>query len=184
MKKYSLFLLVLVAVLSFCGCNATENDDSSEGTVSTEDVVSTEELIVTENDDSTSGTTSTEDVISTEELIVTENGVTYLKDPAKTLEITCGYFDNVEDDVERKEFKIKDSAFYNKLKKVINGKEVCDYFCLCTGDYQVGLNDNYSLYLHPDRITVNINLNGYSCFTVECSQEEMKELYDYIESKK
>ena len=184
MKKYSLFLLVLVVVLSFCGCNATENDDSTEGTVSTEDAVSTEELLATENDDSTEGTVSTEDDISTEELIVTENGVTYLKDPTKTLEITCGYFDNNEDDVERKEFKIKDSAFYNKLKKAINGKEVCEYSCKCAGDYQVTLNDNYSLYLHPDRITVNIDLNGHREFTVECSQEEMKELYDFIESKK
>ena len=156
MKKYSLFLLILVVALSFCGCNATKNADSA------------------------GDTTSAEAVVGTEELIITENGVTYLKDSAETLEITCSYYD----DVERKEFKIKDSAFYNKLKKVINGKEVCEYSCKCAGDYQIGLNDNYSLHIHPDRITVNIKLNEYNVFTVECSEEEMKELYDYIESKK
>ena len=156
MKKYSLFLLILVVALSFCGCNATKNADSA------------------------GDTTSAEAVVGTEELIITENGVTYLKDSAETLEITCSYYD----DVERKEFKIKDSAFYNKLKKVINGKEVCEYSCKCAGDYQVYLNDNYYLYLHPDRITVNIKLNEYNVFTVECSEKEMKELYDYIESKK
>ena len=156
MKKYSLFLLILVVALSFCGCNATKNADSA------------------------GDTTSAEAVVGTEELIITENGVTYLKDSAETLEITCSYYD----DVERKEFKIKDSAFYNKLKKVINGKEVCEYSCKCAGDYQIGLNDNYSLHIHPDRITVNIKLNEYNVFTVECSEKEMKELYDYIESKK
>lgn len=152
MKKYSLFLLVLVAVLSFCGCKATENTNSSV------------------------------DPVSIEGLIVTENGVTYLRDPEKTLEITCGYFD--DDDDKHIEFEIKDPAFYDKLKEIIDGKEACDYSCKCAGDYQVSIADNYWLYLHPDRITVNFKLNGYQAFTVECSQEEMQELYDIIESEK
>ena len=152
MKKYSLFLLVLVAVLSFCGCKATENTNSSV------------------------------DPVSIEDLIVTENGVAYLRDLEKTLEITCGYFD--DDDDKYIEFIIKDPAFYNKLKEIIDGKEAGDEFCKCAGDYQVTIGDTYLLYLHMERIVVYTDIKRYKGFTVECSQEEMQELYDIIESKK
>ncbi len=111
-------------------------------------------------------------------MIGTRFGVVYFNESENISEITCSY----DSGTQEKEIKIDDATFVDKLRDAISGKRVGSDFCDCMGDYQVTIDDKYLFYLHPDRIVVYTDLEERSGFTVECSEEEMKELYYIIES--
>ena len=107
-------------------------------------------------------------------------GIAYMGDVQETPRITCAYVDEIE----VQEYTVEDAAFYEALKDVIDGKRARNYFCDCMGDYQITIDDRYRLYLHPGSITVYTDLEDYTGFTIECSTEETKILYDILESYK
>ncbi len=139
MKKCILSFLVLVIILSFCGCEETKN------------------------------------------MFGTRFGVAYFNKSENTPQITYTYYSEKQD--KEIEMKLEDATFCDKLGEIIDGKLSGNKFCNCTGDYQVTIDNIWRFYLHPDRIVVYADLEDYTGFTVDCSEEEMKVLYEIIESK-
>ncbi len=114
----------------------------------------------------------------TRDMIGTKNGVAYFNKPENTPKIT---YTNVNQ-TQRKETKIDDPSFCDKLIAAIDGKPAGDDFCNCMGDYQVIIDNKYTFWLHTNKIVVISNTEEFTSFTVECSEKETKELYDILEA--
>lgn len=87
--------------------------------------------------------------------------------------------------MEESETKIEDTAFFGKLIAAIDGKPAANDFCNCEAIYNVKI-DKYTFALHTHGITISSpmghNLRGINIFTVECTEEEMNELFAIVES--
>ena len=83
------------------------------------------------------------------------------------------------------ETKIDDASFFGKLRTAIDGKPSVDDVCNCDAIYNIRI-DKYSFGLHTHGIMVSspmgYGIKGVNVFTVECSEEEMNELFGIIES--
>ena len=83
------------------------------------------------------------------------------------------------------ETEIDDASFFGKLRAAIDGKSAVDDVCNCEVVYNVRI-DKYTFGLHTHGIKVSSpmgnGIKGVNVFTVECSEEEMNELFDIIES--
>ena len=112
-----------------------------------------------------------------ENMIGTRFGVVYFNESESISEIICSY--HSEPSV--KEIKIEDEAFVDSLRDAIDGKIAGDDFCDCEGDYQIKIDNKYYFNLHTDSIVVYTYSDKRISFTVDCSEAEMKELYDIIE---
>ena len=138
MRKATWIFLIMIIVLSLCGCDTNQN------------------------------------------MIGTRFGVVYFNEPKNISKIVCTY----DTETQEKEMKIEDVAFIDELCNLIRWKRAGSYFCDCMGDYQITIDDTYLLYLHPDKIVIYTDIEERTGFTVECSQEETRGLYDIIESEK
>lgn len=82
------------------------------------------------------------------------------------------------------ETRIEDPSFFGKLRAAIDKKTAVDDICNCDAIYNVRI-DSYTFGLHTHGIMVSSpmgnNLKGVNVFTVECSEEEMNELFDILE---
>ena len=116
-----------------------------------------------------------------ENMIGTKNGVAYFNKTGNVSEIICTYYSETQD--EEIEVKLENAPFCDKIGEIIDGKPAGDDFCKCAGDYQVTIDNKYLFYLHEDKIVVFTDMKDYTGFTVECSAEETKELYEIIEPK-
>lgn len=114
----------------------------------------------------------------TRDMTGTKNGVAYFNKPENTPKIT--YTNEIQ--TQEKETKIEDASFCDKLITAIDGKPASNDICNCVGDYQVVIDNKYTFRLHTDRIVIFSNTKEFTSFTVECSEKEMKELYDIIEA--
>lgn len=83
------------------------------------------------------------------------------------------------------ETEIEGTSFFGKLRTAIDGKPAVDDVCNCEAIYNVRI-DKYTFGLHTHGIMVSSpmgnNIKGVNVFTVECSEEEMNELFGIIES--
>lgn len=83
------------------------------------------------------------------------------------------------------ETKIDDASFFGKLRTAIDGKPAVNDVCNCEAIYNISI-DKYIFGLHTHGITVSSpmgkNIRGVNVFTVECSEEEMNELFGIIGS--
>ena len=83
------------------------------------------------------------------------------------------------------ETKIEGTSFFGKLRTAIDGKPAVEDVCNCEAIYNVRI-EKYTFGLHTHGIMVSSpmgnNIKGINVFTVECSEEEMNELFDIIES--
>lgn len=83
------------------------------------------------------------------------------------------------------ETKIEGTSFFGKLRTAIDGKPAVEDVCNCEAIYNVRI-DKYTFGLHTHGIMVSSpmgnNIKGVNVFTVECSEEEMNELFGIIES--
>ena len=83
------------------------------------------------------------------------------------------------------ETEIEGTSFFSKLRTAIDGKPAVDDVCNCEAIYNVCI-DKYTFGLHTHGIMVSSpmgnNIKGVNVFTVECSEEEMNELFGIIES--
>ena len=71
--------------------------------------------------------------------------------------------------------------FFEKLANVIEGKTVENKPCNCSGDYQIFIGNNYNISLHHKKsILIYSETKEISSFTIDCSETEMQELYDYL----
>ena len=110
-----------------------------------------------------------------DDIIGTKFGTAYFNKPQNTPKFVCSVA------FEDKEIEIKDVSFCDKLIAIINGKPAGREFCKCAGDYQVTIDNKYLFHLHPTKIVVYTDLEEYTKFTVECSEEETQILYQIIE---
>ena len=85
------------------------------------------------------------------------------------------------------EIEIEDKAFFGKLIAAIEGKATIDPVCDCQPIYNVGI-DKYTFGLHTHGITISYpigkNIKGTNIFAVECTEEEINELLDILDSVK
>lgn len=85
------------------------------------------------------------------------------------------------------EIVIRDDALFYKLMALINGKPAIDDVCNCEAIYNLRI-DKYSLGLHTHGIVITSpmghNKKGVIIFSVACSEQEMNELFDVLESAK
>ena len=83
------------------------------------------------------------------------------------------------------EIEIEDKTFFGKLIAVIEGKATVDPVCDCQPIYNVGI-DKYTFSLHTHGITISSpigkNLKGINIFAVECTEEEINEMFDILDS--
>ena len=83
--------------------------------------------------------------------------------------------------------KVEDEYFLGKLVKAIEGKATVDPVCECQPIYNVGI-DKYTFGLHTHGITISSpmgkNIKGKNIFAVECTEEEINELLDILDSAK
>ncbi len=83
------------------------------------------------------------------------------------------------------ETKIDDDSFFGKLRTAIDGKPAVDDVCNCDAIYNVRI-DKYTFGLHTHGIMVSspmgYGIKGVNVFTVECSEEEMNEMFDILET--
>ena len=83
------------------------------------------------------------------------------------------------------ETKIEGTSFFGKLRTAIDGKPAVEDVCNCEAIYNVRI-EKYTFGLHTHGIMVSSpmgnNIKGINVFTVECSEEEMNELFGIIES--
>ena len=109
-------------------------------------------------------------------MIGTKFGVVCFNEPTITpiIKVIC------HKELQEKEVRIQDASFLDKMIAAIDGKTAGDDFCNCLGDYEVMINQ-YTFRLHTDKIVIFCNTEEFAAFTVECSEEEMKELYAIIE---
>ena len=114
---------------------------------------------------------------SANQMIGTRFGRAYFNPTQQTPEILCTYRNGME----TKEIKIEDASFLDQLIAAIDGKRAGDDICDCLGDFRVVIDNQYTFLLHTDRIVIYCNTNEFDSFTVNCSEEEMQELYDLIE---
>jgi len=107
-----------------------------------------------------------------------EDGKAYFHDWGITPEITLhGENDSVI---------LNDSLFY-KLMELINGKPAIEDLCNCEAIYNVSI-DKYSFGLHTHGIVISKpmgrHIKGEKVFSIECTEEEMNELFDILKSAK
>ena len=83
------------------------------------------------------------------------------------------------------EAKIEDEALLGKLIAAIDGKSAVNDFCNCEALYIIRI-DKYYFGLHSHGISVTRpmgnNIKGVNIFTVECTEEEMRELFAILGS--
>ena len=83
------------------------------------------------------------------------------------------------------EIEIEDKTFFGKLTAAIIDKPTVDPVCDCQPIYNVGI-DKYTFGLHTHGITISSpmgkNLKGINIFAVECTEEEINELFDILDS--
>ena len=83
------------------------------------------------------------------------------------------------------ETKIEDKAFLGKLIAVVDGKTAVNDFCNCEAIYSIRI-DKYHFGLHTHGVsvtwTMGNNMKGMNVFTVECSEEEMRDLFAILKS--
>ena len=103
-------------------------------------------------------------------------GVAYFRQSKSTPEVIL----NGESAIE-----IKDASFFGKLRTAIDGKSAVNDVCNCEAIYNVKI-DKYHFGLHTHGITITWpmghNIKGVNIFTVECTEEEMNELFGILES--
>ena len=85
------------------------------------------------------------------------------------------------------EIEIEDKTFFGKLTAAIEDKPTVDPVCECQPIYNVGI-DKYTFGLHSHGITISYpmgkNIKGTNIFAVECTEEEISELLDILDSVK
>ncbi len=83
------------------------------------------------------------------------------------------------------EIEIEDKSFFGKLTAAIQDKPTVDPVCDCQPIYNVGI-DKYTFGLHTHGITISSpmgkNIKGTNIFAVECTEEEINELLDILDS--
>ena len=83
------------------------------------------------------------------------------------------------------EIEIEDKTFFGKLTAAIIDKPTVDPVCYCQPIYNVGI-DKYTFGLHSHGITISSpmgkNIKGTNIFAVECTEEEINELFDILDS--
>lgn len=108
-------------------------------------------------------------------------GTVHINKPEKIPEIVCTYNTLSSNS---KKIKIEDTSFFEKLVGVIEGKTVENKPCNCSGDYQILIGNNYTVSLHHKKsILIYSETKEISSFTIDCSETEMQELYDYLEKQ-
>lgn len=107
-----------------------------------------------------------------------EDGKAYFHDWGRTPEITLhGENDSVI---------LNDLLFY-KLMGLVNGKPIVEDLCNCEEKYNISIHE-YALGLHTHGIVISApvgrNKKETKVFSVECTKQEMNELFDILESAK
>ena len=111
-------------------------------------------------------------------------GTVHINKPEKTPEIVCTYKTYNPLSSNSKKIKIEDTSFFEKLVGVIEGKTVENKPCNCSGDYQILIGNNYTVSLHhKESILIKSETKEISSFTIDCSETQMQELYDYLEKQ-
>lgn len=111
-------------------------------------------------------------------------GTVHINKPEKTPEIVCTYKTYNPLSSNSKKIKIEDTSFFEKLANVIEGKTVENKPCNCSGDYQILIGNNYTVSLHHKKsILIKSETKEKLYFTIDCSEAEMQELYDYLEKQ-
>lgn len=81
---------------------------------------------------------------------------------------------------------LNDSLFY-KLMGLVNGKPIVEDLCNCEAKYNISIHE-YALGLHTHGIEISVPVGRYKketkVFSVECTEQEMNELFDVLESAK
>lgn len=108
----------------------------------------------------------------------TKNGVAYFNDSTIVPKMILKGENEIE---------IEDKSFFDKLITAIEGKTTVDPVCDCQPIYNVGI-DKYTFGLHTHGITISSpmgkNIKGTNIFAVECTEEEINELLDILDSVK
>ena len=85
------------------------------------------------------------------------------------------------------EIEIENKSFFGKLTAAIQDKPTVDPVCECQPIYNVGIG-KYTFGLHSHGITISSpmgkNVKGINIFAVECTEEEINELFDILDSIK
>jgi len=106
----------------------------------------------------------------------TKDGVAYFRHSQSTPEIILAG---------KSETKIENEALLGKLIAAIDGKSAVNDFCNCETIYNIRI-DKYHFGLHTHGISVTWpmgnNIKGVNIFTVECTEEEISELFAILES--
>ena len=110
-------------------------------------------------------------------------GTVHINKPENLPEIICTYKPSSFNS-EKIKIEIEDTSFFEKLANVIEGKTVENKPCNCSGDYQIFIGNNYNISLHHKKsILIYSETKEISSFTIDCSETEMQELYDYLEKQ-
>ncbi len=107
-----------------------------------------------------------------------EDGKAYFHDWGKTPEMIL-YGEN--------EIVIRDDALFYKLMALISGKPAVEDLCNCEAVYIMYIKE-YTFGLHTHGIVISKpmgrNIKGEKVFSIECTEEEMNELFDILKSAK
>ena len=118
-----------------------------------------------------------------ENMIVVKSGKVHINKPENLPEIICTYNPSSFNS-EKIKIEIEDTSFFEELVYVIEGKTVENKPCNCSGDYQILIGNNYNISLHHKKsILIYSETKEISSFTIDCSETEMQELYDYLEKQ-
>ena len=105
-----------------------------------------------------------------------ENGVAYFNDSTIVPKMVLKGESEIE---------IEDKSFFGKLTVAIQDKPTVDPVCDCQPIYNVGI-DKYTFGLHSHGITISFpmgkNIKGVDIFAVECTEKEINELLDILDS--
>lgn len=112
---------------------------------------------------------------NTEIKLGTKDGIAYFEINGKAPEIIISSIEVGTEDI-----RITDDDFCDKLINAVDKKNAGDDFCYCLGDYQLTIDNKYTIRLHEDKFVIISNTKEFDDFTVKCSKEETKELYDII----
>ena len=86
-----------------------------------------------------------------------------------------------------REITFEDKTFFEKLASTVEGKRAIYSACNCSAIYNVCI-DEYTFGLHTHSITISYPMSHLIkttiLFSVDCTEEEMNELFDILESVK